>query len=393
MPTDTILKKRRQKCDVPNSQEVVINVTSLAQRNSTAQTPLTLLCAAVSENRGKGGEVGCSHPLLTQTMKCEDPILAYFENGKKTFVKYSKANPVRKLSHNMLFSCGTCLLCRKRRAQELAMRCVLHASLYEDNSFLTLTYDETRKDYHNDFTYADIQKFKKRLRKHLSPTKVQIFNVHEYGHNGKKHWHLVVFNHAFPDRELYTIRNGNSLFVSPSLEKLWPYGYHTIGNVTEASAMYQAQYQQKDFKYGNLFTEKKSHSIHSGIGRDYFLKHYEQILRLGYIPFSGKKYPVPRYFQKLAHKHYSHFHAKENFHDTPTRKKLYTAFKPGQENKEIADLYPYFETQRQLHIQKVSHEWEQKMLDLAFSKDKTDFQLSGENQLYDLKNKINNSHF
>lgn len=329
-------------------------------------------------------------------MKCEDPTLCYFDNGKKTFKRYSKASPIWKLSHNLLFNCGTCLNCRKRRAQELAMRCVLHASLYEDNCFLTLTYDETKEGYHNDFTYSDIQKFKKRLRIHCHRKynqKIQVFNVHEYGANGKKHWHLIVFNHSFPDRKMHTQKNGNILYKSDELDKLWPHGYHTIGNVSEASAMYQAQYSQKDFKYGNNFTGKVSHSIHSGIGKEYFLRNFEQILRLGYIPFQGKKYPVPRYFHKIAHKHYSHFYATENFFDTPQRKKLYCPFKPGQENKLIADLYPLFDTQRKIQIQKISHEWEKLMQETAFSKEKTDFQKSAENHKYDLLNKINNSHF
>lgn len=41
------------------------------------------------------------------------------------------------------------------------MRCVLHASLYKENCFITLTYDESKDGYHNNKEYADIQKFKK----------------------------------------------------------------------------------------------------------------------------------------------------------------------------------------------------------------------------------------
>ena len=137
-------------------------------------------------------------------MKCMNPILVYRTSNGAQYRHFNLANRLFKLKHNQVFNCGTCHICRKRRATELAIRCVLHASLYQQNCFLTLTYDEKKKDYHNDFQYKDIQDFKKRLRRHCDyhyKKKIQIFNVHEYGKNTKKHWHLVVFNHQFPDRK------------------------------------------------------------------------------------------------------------------------------------------------------------------------------------------------
>lgn len=322
-------------------------------------------------------------------MKCQDPILCYNDGIKKKFRHFSLSSPIFKIQSNIVFNCGQCIACRKRRAQELAMRCVLQASLSEENCFLTLTYDEKIKGYKNVLTYTHIQNFKKSLRRHCDyhlNKKIQIFNVHEYGKNGKKHWHLVVFNYDFKDKQLYTTNNQNRLYTSSTLKDLWPYGHHTIGAVSEASALYQAQYTQKDLTYGNQETTK-AHSKHAGIGKEYFLKHYEQILSLGYIPFNNKKYPIPRYFQKLAHKHYSHFYQNENFFDTPQRKKLYTPFKiAGQANKQIADLFQLYQKQRETLIQELTTEWEQNLQ--PFSTEMTDFQLSAENYLYDLKNKI-----
>jgi len=290
-----------------------------------------------------------------------------------------------------VFNCEKCIFCRKRRSTELAMRCVLHASLYEHNAFVTLTYDEKLNGYHNRFNYTDIQKFKKRLRRHFEyyhRERIHIFNVHEYGTNGKKHWHLIIFNCQFRDRELFTTRKGNRLYTSKLLGEKWPFGHHTIGSVTEASAMYQAQYTQKDFKYGHKGTLKNSHSYHSGIGRDYFLIHFRQILQLGYVPFAGRKMAIPRYFRKLAHKHYSFFYAQENFVDTPQRKKLYSKFKcPLQARKSIAESYKEYSTQREQRILELNLEWEQFIQDHVFTNEKTDFEKSAENYLYDLKNK------
>lgn len=319
------------------------------------------------------------------------------DGTKKHFRHFSMASPVIKAAHQLVFNCGKCIFCRKKKSTELALRCVLHASLYQDNAFITLTYDETKDGYQNNINYKHIQLFKKAYRQFVwreYGKRIQIFNVHEYGKNGKKHWHLVVFNHDFKDKTYFTTKNSNRYYISEKLKKLWPYGHHTIGQVTEASAMYQAQYTQKDFKYNHVGTLKKSHSKHSGIGRDYFLKNYDQILRLGYIPMAGKKVPIPRYFIKLAHKHYSHFYEPKNFWDTELRKKLYTPFKKEEDaKKDIANLYVTYQTIRESKLEEIRQEWEQHIEEYLYNKQKPDFAISAENYLYDLKNRNSVNEF
>ena len=342
-------------------------------------------------------------------MKCENPVLCWYNGKTKIYRNWSLANPIHRSMHQEVFDCGQCLTCRKKRSQELAMRCVLHASLYQRNCFITLTYDEKKPGYHNRFQYSDIQDFKKRLRRHCDyhyKKKIQVFNVHEYGKNHKKHWHLVVFNHDFNEQLIkedgivqdehiiHSISNGNKLSTALSLSKLWTHGYHTIGDVTEASALYQAQYTQKDFKNGNNENSYRSHSKHSGLARHYFLKHFTQILNLGYIPFGGRKAPIPRYFLKIAHKHFSHFYQVQNFLDLPERKKLYTPFKnPGEANRSMADLYLLHTTRRENEILKRKLEWEEKIKPHIYNNDLTDFQKSGLNKAHDLKRKITTEKF
>lgn len=325
-------------------------------------------------------------------MKCADPVLSYTTtSGKRIFRHFSLSDYMMKFHlHTQVFNCGKCLTCRKRKAYELASRCVLHASIYNQNCFITLTYDETNPDYHNRFDYTDIQKFKKRLRKHCMSKygkKIEIFNVHEYGKNGKKHWHLIIFNHDFEDKTIYSKKNNIPIYTSEQLYKLWPYGYNTIGDVSTASAMYQAQYMEKDFKNGNVTNSHRSHSKHSGLAKQYFLLNYKQILKLGYIPINGTKMPIPRYFQKLAHKHYSHYYETGNFFDSKDRKALYRPFKQGEENKEIADLYIDFKNQKDIKIKELEEEWN-KVIDKYFiTQEEPDFIKSNNNMLYDLKNK------
>lgn len=326
-------------------------------------------------------------------MKCADPILSYIKGSKRVFRHYSLASPFFKALHTSVFSCGQCIFCRKKKARELAMRCVLHSSLYEKNCFITLTYDETKENYHNNLQYKDIQDFKKSLRRYCDyhyNKKIQIFNVHEYGKNGKKHWHLVCFNHDFDDKEIIGQKNSIPLFSSKTLSKLWTHGYSSIGSVTEASAMYQAQYTQKDVVNGNQNNSKKAKSNHSGIGRNYFMANYKQILTLGYIPFGEQKAPIPRYFEKLAHKHYSHYYAQENFFDTKERKALYRPFKNEEPKKDLADLFITYKENKDLKIETLTEEFNNEIEPHIFTKTKTSFQQSAENYMHDLKQKTNN---
>lgn len=295
----------------------------------------------------------------------------------------------------MTTDCGTCVHCRLKFAHQLAYRCVLHASLSQQNCFLTLTYDEKLPTYHNNFQYSDIQKFKKRLTAHCKyhyDKQIKVFNVHEYGKKGKKHWHLVVFNHDFSDK----LQSPSGYYNSETLLKLWPYGHHSIGDVTEASAMYQAQYMKKDIENNYVTSKKKSHSKHSGIGGPYFLKHYRQILRLGYIPINGKKMPLPRYFERLAHKHYCHFHDRSAFGPTKDRKaRLYSPFETDTDaNEEMSDLYISYKTLiKDPKIQKLSEDWDVVISQFLTTKTKPDFMKSAENTLYDLGKKQQQGNF
>lgn len=347
-------------------------------------------------------------------MKCADPVLCYTKSsGKKIYRNFSflKKNTLYLQNAQQVFDCGKCLFCRKKKAYELALRCVLHSSLYQENCFLTLTYDEKRKGYHNDFAYEDIQKFKKKLRnlyrvfytdiaskkkKAYYLRKIKIFNVHEYGKNGKKHWHGVVFNHDFKDKRLHTMSNGIPLYKSDTLSNVWKRGFCTTGDVSEASAMYTAQYMEKDFKHRNEGTSKKSQSRHSGIGRPYFEKHYKQLLSLGYVPFGDEKIPLPRYFEKLALKHWCHFNQPSAFHATNLRGPLFRPFDwkgDNKPNEEISRLFEQYKKAKQEKILDLEKQWNDVISLYLTTDEDPDFIKSATNALYDLRNKTKQERF
>ena len=121
--------------------------------------------------------------------------------------------------------------------------------MYEQNCFLTLTYSEENLPEGGNLEKEELQKFIKRLRKKIEPIKIRYFGAGEYGDQKKRpHYHLCIFNYDFPDKEVYSLSGKNRefpVYISPTLQELWPFGYHTIGEVSMASAGYIARYVVK----------------------------------------------------------------------------------------------------------------------------------------------------
>lgn len=94
-----------------------------------------------------------------------------------------------------------------------------------------------------------MQKFIKRLRKHLGDKKIKYYLCGEYGDKkNRPHYHVILFGHDFEDKELNKMSNGNALYTSETLGKIWTKGYHYIGHVTFESAAYVARYVMKKWK-------------------------------------------------------------------------------------------------------------------------------------------------
>lgn len=109
-------------------------------------------------------------------MPCYHPVQAYYgnklPNGKREIVFTSgKAQSCLDLK----LPCNTCVGCRLERARQWAMRCMDEASLYEDNSFVTLTFDDEHLPANRSLDVSIFQKFMKRLRKEVAPLRLRFF--------------------------------------------------------------------------------------------------------------------------------------------------------------------------------------------------------------------------
>lgn len=124
------------------------------------------------------------------------------------------------------------------------MRCVHESQMWEENCFITLTYDDDHLPINQSLDYRDFQLFLKRLRKHFAPREIRFFMCGEYGSNTRRpHFHAALFNLDFPDKKLFkTTEQKNKLYTSDLLDRIWGKGFTNIGALTYQSAAYIARY-------------------------------------------------------------------------------------------------------------------------------------------------------
>jgi len=215
--------------------------------------------------------------------------------------------------------CGQCIGCRLERSRQWAIRCVHEASEYDDNCFITLTYDNDHLPDLNSLNVRDWQLFMKRFRKKYSYRRFKFFHCGEYGDlNKRPHYHAIIFGVDFEDRRFFKENNGVPLYTSETLEKLWPFGYSTVGDVTFESAAYVARYCLKkitgDAADAHYRVEKVDQdgvvtvvgyrkpeytTQSNGIGRRWLDKYGRVVRRDDSVVLRGREMRPPRFYDKV----------------------------------------------------------------------------------------------
>lgn len=207
--------------------------------------------------------------------------------------------------------CRVCMACRLNYTKEWAIRVCNEASCHGDNCFVTLTYDDKFLPSDMSLHKEELQKFFKRLRKHLVDKKIRYFACGEYGSDDnthRPHFHANIFGWWPQDAYFWKMSEGNPLYRSPTLEKLWPFGYSTVGQVTFKSARYVASYIVKQHRGDDKDYYKKNGInpefvvMSNGIGRQFVDDNIEQLKGLGHIVFNGYKSVLPRYYENRIYK-------------------------------------------------------------------------------------------
>lgn len=152
----------------------------------------------------------------------------------------------------------------------------------------------------------DMVLFLKSLRRARAPATVRFFQCGEYGEEGRPHHHAILFNVGFPDRVLHsTSRSGHALWRSAELERLWPYGFSTIGEVTKESAGYTARYTLK--KLGSSVTAGVppyvTMSRRFGVGHEWVARFHRDVYGFDVlVDPDGKRTRPPRFYDEWLKK-------------------------------------------------------------------------------------------
>lgn len=244
----------------------------------------------------------CYRPLPAQK-KIDGTIKVY---PRKASVVY---NP-----DGFFVPCGQCIGCRLERSRQWAIRCVHESQLHEDNSFITLTYSPENLPQDHSLHVDHFQKFMKKLRKTYNQ-KIRFFHCGEYGEKfSRPHYHACLFGLDFKDKKHWKTVNGNKLYTSETLNKIWGHGYAVIGDVTFESAAYVARYITKkitgkdalthytefDKTTGEIYAERKPEYVtmsrRPGIGKHWFDKYHKNTFDNDRVIMRGKELKPPKYY-------------------------------------------------------------------------------------------------
>lgn len=260
----------------------------------------------------------CFHPqTVYRSKEGRDKI-----TGKWPIV-FKKENGYEDLK--LVIPCQQCWGCRLERSRIWAIRCVHENQLYENSEYVTLTYDDKhlpkmkyidgKKEIQPSLLKTDLQKFIKRVRK---KHKIRYYSCGEYGEkNARPHYHIIMFGLNLNDRKYYRHDNGNNLYTSATLQKLWNKGHVVTGNVTYESCAYVARYimkkrlgKDKDTSYMDINhetgvitneREKEFTTMSLGIGKEWYKQFKSDIYAEGsegkLTIRGGKSSRPPKYYE------------------------------------------------------------------------------------------------
>jgi len=201
-------------------------------------------------------------------------------------------------------------------------------------SFLTLTFEDEHLPKPNPVvSKRDWQLFAKKLRENMGPFRFLMCG--EYGsgkHTERPHYHAVIFGIDFDRDRKYYKKNeqGNTLFTSTELDKAWPHGFSTIGDVSFHSVSYVAGYIQKRVNgelaaghyrrlnktTGEIYEQAPEFALMSrgdnsgdsvtgyGLGHGWIEKYHKEVYPADSVIVNGVEASPPDYYDRWYAKHF-----------------------------------------------------------------------------------------
>lgn len=290
----------------------------------------------------------CKHPLIRIESQKQ-----YYRNKKGELTKKAKvisSEEYEKWAKNnndyvkiQEIPCGKCIGCRLDYSKTWATRAMLEASQWEENYFITLTYDDKHKPYNwkmadketgqiwvDDGSWKgtlnpeDWKKFMYRLRteyaRKYNHRGIRFMAAGEYGENTKRpHMHAIMFNMPIPAEELKVYKQTYTkdfLYTWEWLTNIWGKGNVIIAEVTWNTCAYVARYMCKKQKgpgsseyyaKNGQIPEFMRMSNRPGIARKYYEEHKKEIYNQDELIVTGRNGKVksikpPKYFDNLFSK-------------------------------------------------------------------------------------------
>lgn len=245
-------------------------------------------------------------------MACYKPLRAVLLNGPQgNRVSFSRSAVGKPLS----LPCGRCIGCRLERARQWAVRIMHEAKMHDANSFITLTYDDQHLPANRSLVVDHVQKFLKRLRERIKPTRIRFFLCGEYGEKlARPHYHAIIFGYNFPDKLPFGGSGEFVIYTSALLSDAWGHGFASIGEVSFDSAAYVANYATKKItgkdaaahyqgrKPEFVVMSRGGRQRSGGIGKSWFLQFESDVYPKDEVIVRGHKTRPPRYYDQVYSK-------------------------------------------------------------------------------------------
>lgn len=243
-------------------------------------------------------------------MPCYSPLTAYqCGNGEIIFSEH-KSNDVRR---TLQLACGQCIGCKLERSRRWAVRGTHEASLHEENSFITLTYNDEHLPKGGTLVVKHTQDFIKRARHHIGPFRYYLCG--EYGETtGRPHYHAIIFGKDWVDKKQHSKTDNGPIYTSERLEQIWGMGQCLTAAVTFDSIAYVTRYctqvrngKQAEPHYRRYNEYGKSYylqpefgnmSRRPGLGQQWLDKYHTDVYTTDEVITNGKRGRPPKYYDE-----------------------------------------------------------------------------------------------
>lgn len=285
--------------------------------------------------------MSCFHPLVGYRQKgsSDKLIIVRAKEDVKDFVFPPKDFQVRHRYETLTVPCGKCIGCRLDYSRTWANRMMLELPYHDSAYFVTLTYDDDYVPVHEYLSNEvdpdtgevigepvfepslslepdHVQKFMKRLRRqqdyYYGNQDISFYFVGEYGSSTcRPHYHAIIYGLRLDDLQVFRVSDGNTTYRSSTLEKLWSFGFSSVGSVTWETCAYCARYMLKKQKgntaaiydYFNVYPEFSRCSLKPAIGKRWYDEHKDECYEYDEIILSTAKRSVkakpPAYFDAM----------------------------------------------------------------------------------------------